>query len=479
MSRPLSYDPGVERRRVPWNALLGVVAVTAIGILLGIQYANPDKRVIAVLGALVVFGLAWRIDMMTGIGLLVLLLPYPRGTVFGNTNFALQLLLLVIWLLRVTLRQSPGPRATGLDLPIGGLLIAFIISCSNLKSPIEVQLSMQTMMLVISGILLFYLVVSNVRTERDLERLHVFQAFSLLTIFLFAVYELGHPGGVLIPGWINFSATAGAELTKNLRVGGPFRDFELMSEFSAIYLLLVVFLFMRARTVLRRTLYGGLLVLNLFVLFATVTRGAMVSLFAGAVYLIWLVRRRLQFVPFVIISTVVILSFAMMNFYVAHFTISGDLFARLRGTEIHGIVPDDRVGIWAQAFERFLIHPIIGWGPVYMAQTGTRLWFWPHNGYLLVANMVGAVGLTFFLLMLWKLWKLTRPATDNLRDASYARAFMIIAHVQLAVFLIDQTKIDFLRNLNYEIQVWLMFAVFTAASRVARESEAGLLRAAA
>ena len=473
MNRSVPLDPVLTRnRRVPWATLIGALTVIGVGILLGLQYTEPDKRMIAVLAALVVFGMAWRIDMLTGVGLLMLLLPYPRGTVFGNTNFAMLLLLLVIWLLRVTLRQSPPPTRTLLDAPIAGLLIAFVISFYNLHHTHEIQMALQTMLLVISGMLLFYLLVSNVRTERDLERLHNFQAFSLLTIYLLALFELTHPGGVFIPGWIEFPYTAGAQITRNLRVGGPFQDYELLSEFSAIGLLLVMFLFVRARSVLRRATMGALMVLNLFVLFATVTRGAMVSLFLGVLYLVWLVRRRLQFVTLVILTVVAVSSFAMMNFYVAHFTYSGDLFARLQGTEIKGLVPDSRVEAWRDGWERFLIHPIIGWGPVYVGQTGTRLWFWPHNGYLLLANMVGIVGITFFAWMLWKLWTMTRPTVDILWHPSYARSFMLIAHVQLVVFMIDQTKIDFMRNPIYEFQVWLMFAMITAAARVARDSQA-------
>jgi len=63
--------------------------------------------VIAVLAAAVMFGITWRIDLVSGIGVLVLALPYPRGTVFGSTNLALVLLLVVIWLLR---RRCARPR---------------------------------------------------------------------------------------------------------------------------------------------------------------------------------------------------------------------------------------------------------------------------------------------------------------------------------------------------------------------------------
>ena len=80
--------------------------------MLGQQYLAPNKRVIPVIAAVVLFGLAWRTDMATAIGLLLVALPFPRYTTFGNTNLAFVLLLLVIWLLRVTSGSQPaGPHA--------------------------------------------------------------------------------------------------------------------------------------------------------------------------------------------------------------------------------------------------------------------------------------------------------------------------------------------------------------------------------
>jgi hypothetical protein len=52
---------------------------------------------------------------------------------------------------------------------------------------------------------------------------------------------------------------------------------------------------------------------------------------------------------------------------------------------------------------------------------------------------------------------------------------MIIAQVQMVVFLIDETKIEFMRNGNYEFQVWLMFALITAAYRIAYPAAAPAL----
>lgn len=458
---------GRERRdliRLAFGALLLVIT----GVVLGQQYVQPHKRVVAVLVGLAVFGLAWRIDMITGLGVLVVTLPYPKSTVFGNTNLAFILLLLIIWLLRVTQRQSPGIARTPLDVPIGGLLIAYIISFYNLARPEYLSPALQNVQLLVAGILIFYLVVSNVRTERELKRLHVFQLFSTFTISALAMWELNHPGTSLIPGWIDFVVTGDDFARHNVRVGGPFFDYELLSEYCAISLLLAVLWLVRARATGERVVLGGLFVLIVFTQFTTVTRGSVVSLGAALIYLVWIMRRNLRVVPFTVLVSAIVGGFFAMNFYVANFTRSGNLIDRLVGTEFAGLVPDNRREAWADGWERWMQHPILGHGPHYAMMEGTRRWFWPHNGYLYLANLVGIVGLVFFLWILWKLWGMTRPRTDTLTDRSYARSYLMIAHLQLLVFVIDQTKIDFLRNTIYQFQVWLLFASIAAAYAIER-----------
>src|SRR5262249_1789942 len=92
------------------NRVLRFVATVATGVVMGIEYWNPNKRVIPVLAALLIFGVAWRLSMTAAINVMVFLLPYPKGTVFGNTNLAFILIVLVIWLLRIALRMSPPAR---------------------------------------------------------------------------------------------------------------------------------------------------------------------------------------------------------------------------------------------------------------------------------------------------------------------------------------------------------------------------------
>lgn len=467
-SRPLAAPHPILEALPEWlRRMAGVALVVALGVVLGSQYVTPNKRVIAVMAATIVVGIAWRMTMVQGIGLLIFALLYPRGTIFGNTNFALVLFLLVLWFIRVAMRTNPLPQRTPVDLFVGGFLLSFVISFYNVEAQ-YLQGAFGNFQVTVASILVFYLIVNNIRTERDLVRFHAFQVLAISSACLLAVFELNNPGATLIPGWINFEGTRGTEFnTNNVRVGGPFFDFELMSEYCALSLLLIVFLWARATSRSRKIFLAGLGLLTAFVLFATVTRGAIMALAAGVLYLLFTLRRRIRLVPLVVFVSVGIAGFLAMNFYVSHFTNSGDLIERLSETTLIDGMPDSRATAWKVAWERYLQHPIIGHGPFYSGRTGIRVWYWPHNVYLYIANLVGIVGLSFYLLLLAKLWRLSRPRTDDLKHPSYAKAFLIIANAQLLVFAIDQGKIDFLRNLIYQFQPWILFASIVVAHRIA------------
>ena len=85
-----------------------------------------------------------------------------------------------------------------------------------------------------------------------------------------------------------------------------FLDYELLCEYCALNLLLVLFLFVRARSLLSRLAYGGLPLFLIFVLFTTVTRGGLIALAVGVLYLAWLVRRRLTFIGVTVALAVVV-----------------------------------------------------------------------------------------------------------------------------------------------------------------------------
>jgi hypothetical protein len=255
-------------------------------------------------------------------------------------------------------------------------------------------------------------------------------------------------------------------------VGSAFHDYELLSEYCALTLMLGIFLLVRARSLGRRLMYGGFVVLNTFVLFATVTRGAIFSFGAGILYLLWMVRRRLQFVPFTIVAVASSVGVAWMNYGVANFTRSGDMFARLFQTRlVGGWMPDDRADAWRNALGRAMVYPLLGSGPSYREIPGWKM-LWPHNGYLYYANIIGFTGLFFFVWMLVRYFMITRPRVDDLKHPDYAQAFLVVCRVQLLIFAVNEFKIEYLRNPIYIFPVWAMFAVWTATALIARRSAA-------
>jgi O-antigen ligase len=313
--------------------------------------------------------------------------------------------------------------------------------------------------------LMFYLIASNLRSSSELGRMLSFQAVSVLLICLVGVFEVTNPGKPLIPGWIVF--THSKESLRSFRAGSIFYDYELLCEFCALNSLLVLFLFLRAKSLLLRLAYGGLLLLVAFVMFTTVTRGGIIALGVGILYLLWMVRRRLTMVATTIAAAVAAASLIAMNWFVTNYTPTGNMFERLAGSTLVGYVPDTRAIVWAAAWERIFEHPFIGHGPWYAIITsGARIYYQPHSVYLYVANNVGFIGLSVFLWLLWTLFRITRPQTDDLRHPDLAQGYLIIARAQLIVFVADQIKIEYLRSHFYMFQVWLMFALMVAAYQV-------------
>ena len=451
-------------RADPFSRVVGLVTTLVVGVLLGIQYWSPNKRVIPVVLATAVFGIAWRLSMGAAINVLVFLLPYPKGTVFGSTNLALIMMVFVLWLLRLSLRMSERARTSPIDIPILGLLLWYVLSFYNVRNDFALERALQNFELFGACIVMYYLIINCVRTQRDLERLHQAQLLTAICVFAVAAWEARNAGKVLIPGLLDFSSTSGHDFnTRDVRVGASFRDYELLSEYCGLMFLLIVFQLVRAATKFRFWLLTAICLFSVYTMFTTVTRGVIIALLVALPYIFFMIRRRLNPVKFMTAVTVILVLFFAMNFTVSKFTNSGDMFERLGTTKVvHGFVPEARAGAWTNAWNRSFVHPLIGQGPYYGPIEGYELW-WPHNVYLFYANLVGYPGLGFFLMILFGLAVQLRPVVDDLRHESYADAYLIIAGAQMIMFVLNELKIDYLRNPIYQFQVWQLFATWTAA----------------
>lgn len=475
----MSRDPRPARAGRQWASWFdragAAVLIAITGFVLGLQYLAPNKRTIPVLAAIVVFGVLWRLDIVSGLGLLAIALPFPRQPAFGNTNMTLVLLLLIVWLLRTSRGRDSLLRRTPIDVPLIALAIIYIVSSINIQSPEELLSASARFSMMVSTWLAFYLIVWNLRTPVDLQRFLGFQSIAILLVCLIGIYEVFHPGAVIVPNWITLNSdlnVGGVEATQ-VRAGSIFRDYELLSEFCAVNALLVGFLMLRAKSRLLQLAHGSLFMLVIIVLFSTVTRGGLIALSVGLLYLVWLVRRRLTVAGMTIAVGMVAAAVSFSGWYVVNLTRAGNVFLRLSETTMaSGIIPDSRATVWPRAWERIFEHPFIGHGPNWtLIHVGPHT-FWPHSTYLYVANQTGFIGLTIFLWLVWTLVRASRPVTDDLLRGDFVRSYLTIAHVQLIVLLVDEIKIEYLRNETYSYQVWILFALIIAAQQQILRSSA-------
>ena len=474
--RPAPASP--ERQGLPawlrFGLIGGLVLVTSL--LLAHEIVSPDVRTVQILFAGVLLVAALRVSSFTSLLFIAIAIPTYKPTTYGGTTLAFVLVLFILWMVRVSLKLERGAQRTPIDPAVAALFFAYLLSLGQLESMANVRSSIFNIFNLMTHIMVCYMVIQLTRTEKQLRTLFGALIVMAALIDLTAVWELMFPGRALIPGWLNLGAEwAGAYARKGfeikgLRVAGVFFDYELLAEFCAMAMLMMWFLFQRTQVAWKRVGMGALLVLNTFVLFSTVTRGAIVSLGIGSAYLIWHMRRRIRFRTFVIGLFIVIGGGWFVLDFVSHHTHSGNILERFEKTEFKGLVPETRVGVWKQSWERILQKPIFGHGPYYGEKTkGVEQILFPHNNYLFYWHMLGIIGLAAFIWLLTKLWRATRNHADSLTDPTFSRALLFMLRAMLILFFVDQIKIEFLRNPVYPYWVWMFFGLIVATSRVAAE----------
>ena len=139
-----------------------------------------------------------------------------------------------------------------------------------------------------------------------------------------------------------------------------------------------------------------------------------------------------------------------------------------------GIEPDTRAGLWGPIVERCKEHIFIGHGPFYETSRGLVRYFWPHNGYLYYLFTLGLFGLSVFLVIVYKLLRMSSRYAHPLAHGSFVGLAMSILNVQLVMFLVGQLRTDHQRTVDYlyPYVVWLLFGLIAAASQILKEKEA-------
>ncbi|HEX7877897.1 MAG TPA: O-antigen ligase family protein [Candidatus Eisenbacteria bacterium] len=481
MNTTTDKRPGRRFGLPPWLSIdniwvqrvLGLALAIAVGFFLGDQISKPQGRVIKGLVGIFVLYAAWRFPIPISLAAFVLLFPYPFPTVYASSNTIFVFLITAMWLAQIGLRTARPAGRTMLDLPILLLMGVYLLSFNAVTYAEQLKFGLINLSTILASIFVFYLIVSAVRDEETLKRMMKIITIMSITCWLTAIWELVFPGRAIIPGWILSGAYYNPEaIERGLRVGGPFQDFELFAEFNAMLLPVMIFQAARAEDRKQRLFFLGLVLLNFFTLMATVTRGATIALFAGMLYMLFLLRKTTPIKTLAIVAGLAIIVFSVVEFYLSNFTVSGSVLDRLLGTKMVNGMPDSRT-FWPDILARALEKPWVGHGPYYeFGEPGReklKRFFWPHNGYLYYLHTVGILGTAAFLWMLFRMLAGSfKDSIHKLDSADYPSSLLFAWHVSLVIFMIDQLKIEYLRSQYYQFWPWIVFGMLVATWNVVR-----------
>lgn len=471
-SRNDETGPGIQRR-FTFSRIKSLVFVLVIGILAGTQIYRPTKRFIEATVGLVLIFIMWRVSTLSALLFFIVAYPYPFGLSIGHSNFIFLVIIFNVYLLRVSLKLNTFRSDKTFNLPLALIAASYLLSLSNFDYGVGLgRMAFINTTSMFSAIILFYLIVNFIDDERKLRRTLNAIIISVTLVMIFTIFELLFPGRTIIPAWLYSEHKIGL-VVKGLRMKGPFHDFELLAEFFSLSIPIILLMLIREKRLLTRTLYATLLVTCLFLMFATVTRGAFITLVVGLAYMGIISRRDLNPLRLLTIAG----AFAMMIFileaFVARYTVSGSLFDRLvRTTFERGVIPENRYIGWKQGIQRGMWHPFFGNGPALDWAKDVLVPVFPHSGYLFLLDMTGFFGLFAYLFLLYRLTRTSLMGfRSSLVSSPFPHAFMKVLHVWLVMFMLDQIKIEYLRNNIYLYYVWLFFALIPATRNIILKTE--------
>jgi hypothetical protein len=236
--------------------------------------------------------------------------------------------------------------------------------------------------------------------------------------------------------------------------------------------MLIFLCLIRSRTLSARVAYGALLFADLFMMFATVTRGAFISLSIGLIYLAIISRRDLDVVRVTAILAALVILFVCLDAFIGRYTTSGSLFERLFATTFKsGVIPENRYATWKFGLAQGLKHRYIGWGPAWNYEKGLQVKFIPHSIYLYLFNITGVCGLSAYLFFVYRLVRMSAASVrSSLVHSPFPEALLKVLHVCLIMFILDQIKIEYLRNGIYVYFIWLMFGMMAATYKIMQKN---------
>ena len=291
----------------------------------------------------------------------------------------------------------------------------------------------------------FYFIIAWVRDEVMLRRIIKVMAVSCVVQAILSFFSYYYYVGFKGESIYSFS--------------GFLRDYELFAEYLAIHVPLLIFVIRHESGKAMKRVFTAGLALIIFVLIATVIRGAISSLVLGMAYYFFHLRKieRISRIAGIIVLGVGICSLGLFAVY--HLLPqSARIIERFIATDLSTL--DTRRYVWLAFFDLFKEKPILGHGMFYNLPTAG--FFWPHSTYFYYLMTTGVLGLGNYVFLLFRLmhqgWENLRRNQHNPVNFELAVAL----NSAFVIFVLDGLKVGYQRYSNYQLFIWLLFALIAA-----------------
>lgn len=461
---PIALRRPLPRRGVAVRVLL-VVGVLALALEAGQLIADENVRMLSVLLIAIGVPIAATLSPVQALAVILSLVPLPLY-MQGIKASLLVPAVAGVWLLwLISTRDAGGLRAKGTRylVPLGLVLIAsFVTLMTGASSRTGADLAAFGNLLV--GMALFQAGTVILVTPQHVRRAFaalVIGGYMVVLVTLCQYLHVGLPGLMSSGGTVRIGESG---LASNLRIGGPFSDYELLAEFFG---LVGAIAFQLGLTTQHRTriLYFLFVPLALLGIATTSTRSGIVILVLG-VAAIAFSRRSLRRLPAILLTGtgMMLVLLPAINFLQMHAG-TGFLFQRLTATSSSsggflGFI--DRGRIW----EYFTAHLPAGFDLIFgqgLAFDFQRYGTFPHSLPLTLIFTAGVLGVAVFAILLGSIaWTCFQRWRDDRSDLAFL-GFLLVA-----LFAINEMKIEYVRIFNYEWFVWALLGVCAAAGIAGR-----------
>ena len=383
-----------------------VALCVASGLVVGVYVSLLTPLYAAVLAVATVAALLMLRDTQWGlialIGLICLLpfgaLPFKIG--FTPTFLDLALIAIYfVWIVRIATGRAGSFIASPLGLPI---LVFMLLACASFVAGLGHayldQYVLRHFVEILLSIGLFFAVLNCVQTRSQLRILAAVLmlagfAAALIGIFLYvipsewsirllsALGRVGYPVGSGVLRYVEddpdlalraISTSADPNVLGGLLI--------LITTFTAAQL------FAR-EPLLPRMLVAGMVLVDALCLYLTYSRGSMAGLAAG-LGLLALIRYR-KLIPIMLAGAILLALLPQTQDYIGHF---------VEGIMLQDLATQMRLGEYKDALLLIARHPWIGVG--FVGTPEGSLYIGVSNVYLLIAEEMGLIGLSVFVLIL-------------------------------------------------------------------------------